>query len=265
MPRGMVGVLSVHTPERRPAPGPQMNLSMALRVMPVTCALIAVNAVFFLLETQWGGSESGPTLFRMGAITPLSTLRGTPETLITSGYLHIGIVHVVVNMYALSGLGRAIEPMLGSGRYFVLYTLSLMGSGLFIHAFSRGLTAGASGAIFGVLGAFVVVMGLAHQRATVPEQRAAIRQQIAWLLLPNVVISLMPGISFAGHAGGLLTGAVFVLVAYLRGRGASTPERARQRTRFMNVTAAGLAVLSIVAVMRLWALYEPWRALEIPH
>ena len=233
-----------------------------MRLAPVTTALIAVNVLIFGLEELWGGSTDNLTLLRMGALVGGVGDAIAPGSIVAYGFLHIGFLHVGINMLALWNLGRALEPMLGPGRYFLMYTLSLVGGGVAIATLTeKTLTAGASGAIFGLLGAICVVMGLAHQHSDVPEQRAAIRSRIGWLLLPNLFISLLPGVSGAGHLGGLVVGAIFVVIAYVRGRGVEKRVPPEVRARRMNIVAAVFAIITLGAIASVWITHTPWTSI----
>ena len=87
---------------------------------PVTWGLVAANVVVFALETAWGGSQSGPTLYRMGAILGRGALPSEPWRIVSSAFLHIGPVHLLLNMWALvafrttagAGVGTAAVPRL---------------------------------------------------------------------------------------------------------------------------------------------------------
>lgn len=234
-------------------------ITATMRHAPVTSALIATNALVFGLEELWGGSEASRTLFEMGAAVSGDALVRALPTTITYGYLHIGLLHFFMNMYALLVLGRDLEPMLGHGRFFVLYTCSMIGGGAFVHLFSNSLTAGASGAIFGLLGAISFMWMLAYRASKREDERAYIRKNVLMMLLPNIVISLLPGVSFAGHAGGLLVGLTFVGIAYLRARG--RPRAVARQNHVMNVLAAVLALVSLAAIGFVWAQSTPWN----PH
>src|SRR5690349_20852354 len=144
----------VETPPRsRPSP------PSGVRQAPITAALIATNAIVFALEEQWGGSHATETLVRMGAVFPPATGLLRWASLLAYGYLHIGTLHIGMNMLGLWNIGRSLEPLLGGSRFFILYTLSLIGGGIAIRLSpSPGVTAGASGALFGLLGAICAIL-----------------------------------------------------------------------------------------------------------
>ena len=124
---------------------------------PVLWALVAVNAAMFGLETLWGGSESFNTLSRMGANSGRVGLYSEPWRILSSAFLHIGPVHLLLNMWALVAFGRNLERALGPRRFLVLYGACAAGGGL-VSALTHeeGLAAGASGAVWGLMVAEVV-------------------------------------------------------------------------------------------------------------
>jgi membrane associated rhomboid family serine protease len=126
--------------------------------------------------------------------------------LVTSGFMHFGVLHLGFNMYFLYVLGGMLEPALGRVRFLALYLASLLGGSLgVVLVDSGGITAGASGAVFGLLGAAAV--GL-WRRGVNPFTTG-----IGAVLIANVFITFaFPGISIGGHLGGLAAGAVCGLV-----------------------------------------------------
>jgi membrane associated rhomboid family serine protease len=135
--------------------------------------------------------------------------------LITSGYLHFGVIHLAFNMYFLYVLGQMLEPALGRVNYLLLYFASLLGGSLGVVLLdSGGITAGASGAVFGLLAAATV--GL-WRRGVNPFTTG-----VGSVLILNLFITFaIPGISIGGHLGGAIAGAicgaVMLAPAYRRG------------------------------------------------
>jgi membrane associated rhomboid family serine protease len=121
--------------------------------------------------------------------------------LISSGFLHYGLLHVGMNMFLLWQLGQLLEPALGRGRFALLYFAAMLGGSAGALALSpNALTGGASGAVFGLMAAAAV--GL-HQRGVNP-----MKTGIGATLLLNLLITFaIPGISVGGHLGGALMGA----------------------------------------------------------
>jgi len=135
--------------------------------------------------------------------------------LVTSGFMHFGIIHLAFNMYFLYVLGPMLEPALGRVNYLLLYAASLLGGSLGVVLLdSGGITAGASGAVFGLLAAATV--GL-WRRGINPFSTG-----IGATLILNLFITFaIPGISIGGHIGGAIAGAicgaVMLAPAYRRG------------------------------------------------
>ena len=156
--------------------------------------------------------------------------------LVTSGFLHFGVIHLAVNMYFLYVLGPMLEPALGRVSFILLYMASLLGGSLGVVLFdSGGVTAGASGAVFGLLAAATV--GL-WRRGINPFSTG-----IGAALVLNLFITFaIPGISIGGHLGGAIAGAVCgaVMLAPAHQRGPAWATRA-------TPIAVGLG--SVVAVI----------------
>jgi rhomboid protease GluP len=124
--------------------------------------------------------------------------------LVTPIFLHVGLVHLGVNMYSLYALGPAVEQFFRSGRMLFLYMVSGVSGVIFSLAFSAAPSVGASGAIFGLLGALGTFFFL-HRRIFGPAARLHFRQ-IAMVAVLNLALGLSPGIDNWGHVGGLLAG-----------------------------------------------------------
>jgi rhomboid protease GluP len=171
----------------------------------MTTLIVAANVIVFALMLLTGKPTSGRTLIRFGALTvPLPSREWW--RLITSMFVHIGFAHIAFNMFALLIFGGAIENRYGKLRYLMLYLGSgVLGSATSL-AFSHGeLSAGASGAIFGVIGAgFAMALVNRHN----PAMRAQLRSW-AVLIALNIFIGVAtPGIDLRAHAGGFLGGLV---------------------------------------------------------
>lgn len=239
------------------APPPRPRFQGA-REAPITTALVALNVIVFALEEQWGGSHRTETLVRMGAIFPPATGLARWASMLAYGYLHVGGLHIGMNMFALWNIGRMLEPSLGSGRFFTLYTLSLLGGGIAIQLSpAPHVTAGASGAIFGLMGAICAILWRRYRSARHDEERRSIRGSIGGLLLPNVVISLLPGVSLLGHVGGLLVGAGYYAISVGTRSERGLP-RPREGAAGATWTALLLAALTLLCIAWLWWALQPW-------
>jgi membrane associated rhomboid family serine protease len=125
--------------------------------------------------------------------------------LVTSGFLHYGIFHLALNMFMLYLLGSELEPSLGRLRLGIVYFVSLLGGSFGALLLEpNALTAGASGAVFGLMGSAFVLM---RNRGINPFETG-----LGLLLVLNILLSFRPGISLGGHLGGLVAGALATLV-----------------------------------------------------
>ena len=139
-------------------------------------------------------------------LVPVFVATGSWWEVVTSGFLHLGPLHIAMNMVALWVIGRSLEPMLGRTRFIVLYLLSMLGGSASVMLFASPFSgvAGASGAVFGLMGSLLVVaLKLRQNPGSV----------ISWIAI-NVVLSFaIPNISWVGHLGGLA--AVMLFTALL--------------------------------------------------
>ena len=181
----------------------------------VTKALIAINVGVYLLELAARRRRStAPGTRSTGRAS--STARSSPNgdywRLFSAMFLHYGPIHLGLNMLALWWFGAAVEQVLGRGRYLLLYIVSgLAGSAGALLFAPESLTVGASGAIFGILGAAFV---LERQRMYVLGGGA-----LSIIVLNLAFTFFIPGISIGGHIGGLIGGAIGVLSLSRFGRG----------------------------------------------
>ena len=168
----------------------------------VTPILIAINVAIFVFTVVQAGSVSNNAeapLFGQWALQPAAVAQGAWWQLVTSGFLHIGPLHLAFNMIALWVIGRDLERVLGRVRFLVVYLVSLLGGSLVVYLFANPMsdTAGASGAVFGLMGGLAVVL---------MRLRLSPRPALTIIVL-NVAISfVVPNISILGHLGGLAFG-----------------------------------------------------------
>ncbi len=213
------------------------------RAPVVTYALIAANIALFVLTNKVGASSGigfgGATLNSLGDRLVLfgpAVANGQDYRLLSAAFIHFGILHIAVNMYALYLLGGVFERYAGHVRFAAVYfTAALTGSFGALILSPNAATAGASGAIFGVMGALFV---LERQRGM-----ALLQSPIGGLILINLIITFgIPGISVGGHIGGLIGGALagFALSGYGRGHMAYG--------RLGVLSVIGIAAIAIVSV-----------------
>jgi membrane associated rhomboid family serine protease len=175
----------------------------------LTYILIGINVLVGLGSLLSGGGAglfAGSTsLTNDGAVSRFFIENGEYWRLVTSGFLHYGIFHLLLNMFMLYLLGSDLEPSLGRLRFAIVYFVSLLGGSFGALLLEpNGLTAGASGAVFGLMGAAFVLM---RRRGINPFETG-----LGLLLVLNILLSFRPGISLGGHLGGLVAGALATLV-----------------------------------------------------
>jgi membrane associated rhomboid family serine protease len=184
--------------------------------MRATNALLILNVAVFLWDVvSSGGRDSlvsgftdARTLLNAGALYGPLVTSGEWWRLISSAFVHDGILHISLNMFALYQVGTFVELVTGSPRMLVIYFLSLLGSGIAVILFAYTQpTVGASGAIFGLFGALVAI-GLRLG----PRGRSLIMQTVPIILINLAFTFTIPSISKAGHLGGLVVGFLAALL-----------------------------------------------------
>lgn len=202
-------------------------------VIPV---LIAINVVVFAVTVVQAGSlgaNANAALFQQWGLWPPAVSGGQYWRLVTSGFLHFGPIHLAFNMLALWIIGRDLEMILGRGRFIAVYLVSLLGGSAAVALLedARSVTAGASGAVFGLMGGLLIVL-LRLRRSPGPALT---------IIGLNVVITfVVPNISILGHLGGLAFGTAAT---------AAMVYAPRQRRNAVQVgTLVGLVVV-IVALL----------------
>jgi len=186
------------------APPPAAQRPPAWSTFRGTYGLIAFTALIFAAQWIVQSLTGSDLLLQWGAKSKPEMLQGQVWRFITPIFLHVNIPHVFVNMYSLYAIGPAVERFFGTPRFLALYLLSGFSGVVFSLAFSPYPSAGASGAIFGLLGALAVFLYL-HREIFGRFGRLQLRQLIIVALL-NLALGLMPGIDNWGHLGGLLAG-----------------------------------------------------------
>ncbi|MDX6503747.1 MAG: hypothetical protein QOE29_872 [Gaiellaceae bacterium] len=201
----------------------------------VTRALIAINVVVFLAEIATGAgfqNFGSSSLALDWAVWGPLVAAGEWWRLVTAGFIHYGVFHLLVNMYSLYLLGGSLERIMGRGRFVLLYFCSLLaGSAGAIVVSWATPSAGASGAIFGLLGA-----GLVLER-----QRVINAPNLMGILVINLVLTFAFSsyISVGGHIGGLIGGALMALAYSQFGRG---------HALYGRLGALGIAGIALVGV-----------------
>jgi membrane associated rhomboid family serine protease len=200
----------------------------------LTYALIAINVVAYVASAMGGGgSINNPagSLYQHGALYGPLVANGDWWRVITAGFLHASLLHIAFNMYFLYFLGTLLEPAIGKLRFGLIYAVSLVGGSFGALLISpNAVTVGASGAVFGLMGAAILAM-----RARGID---FMQSGLGITLLLNLGITFFPGsgISIGGHVGGLIAGGI---IGYLM---LDVAEKRRVSANVMYAAAVVLAV-----------------------
>lgn len=175
----------------------------------VTYGLIVLNVIMFLLMYVLGnGSKDIETLVKFGALFRPYVLNGEYFRIVSTAFLHIGVIHLLVNCYSLYVIGSQMESFLGKLKFLLVYLISAISGSLMSLIFTDAVSAGASGAIFGLLGS-MLYFGY-NYRVFLGN---VLKSQIIPLIILNLIIGIsLPGIDNAAHIGGLV-GGVFSTMA----------------------------------------------------
>jgi membrane associated rhomboid family serine protease len=203
----------------------------------VSKVLIGLNVVAFVLQQAVDGFTT--RFFDLAALPPgdpvIGVASGEYYRLLTSAFLHGGVVHLLLNMYALYLFGPPVEAALGRVRFAALYLVAALGGSALSYAFANPVqpSLGASGAVFGLLGAFLVI------------NRRLGRDTSGVMVLLAIIFAygfLVPRIDWRAHLGGLVVGALCAaVIAY------APTDRRRTAVHVLGLVAILLVVLGVVA------------------
>ncbi|GGH15875.1 rhomboid family intramembrane serine protease [Paenibacillus segetis] len=190
------------------------NWRSYLRYYPVTCLILAANLIMFLIVATHGGSGNVLTLLKYGAMTNIEPFASEWWRMISSMFLHGGFNHLFSNCFAILVFAPPLERLMGHSKYLLLY----LGSGLignlisllvYLQSSEPHISVGASGAVYGVYGAFLYIALL--QRGLMDESS---RKTLYSLLMVGVVFSfVVTQVNWVAHFGGLAGG--FLLYALM--------------------------------------------------
>jgi membrane associated rhomboid family serine protease/Flp pilus assembly protein TadD len=223
-----------------------------MRMFPATTALIGINGAVFVAMVAAGVSLTEPTteqLIRWGANFGPLALTTQPWRMLTANYVHIGILHILLNMWCLWNLGLLAERVFSRRNYLVIYTLcGLAGSvnSLWWHPLS--VDAGASGAIFGLAGALITVLYLGNFAMPRAALRPILKSLVTFAFYNLVIGAVWGRIDNAGHIGGLVMG-LAVGAAFAKVPAGSRSQRAPW-WRAIFAAAAALLIASFLFVQR---------------
>jgi len=224
------------TPEHRTRVIPARSITHVDRsATPVTWTLIGINVVVFGLQELFPGLRIGPRAAQYSVLVD----QGEWWRLLTAMFLHGGVLHLMFNMYALWLFGPVLERRFGSLSYAAIYLAGGISGGMLFQLLGEGAAVGASGAIFGLLGALLA----ASYRQRHTRAGAAVFGQLGLLLAINLALPLvLRNIAWQAHVGGLVAG---ILIAAVWDR-MPLPGRSAQWRRVAVAVAVGALALAVV-------------------
>lgn len=205
---------------------------------PVTSSLLLLTTGVFLsmLLVRGFDYESVQTVYDFGGVLGAEIQVDPSQSwrLLAAMFVHIGLQHFVLNMVTLYFLGRIAEDLFGSKAFLALYLLSGLMGNLFVLVFSpEVVAAGASTALFGIFGAIASLRFIARSPYI-----QYLSQSYTSLILINILFSFMPGISLAGHLGGLVGGGFLAFVFPVYGERDSVKKSWRLGALFLYTAGA---------------------------
>lgn len=210
----------------------------------ITPIIIDINVAIFILMVLCGVNLLTPTtlsLIQWGGNIRYLTLDHQWWRIITCCFLHIGILHLLLNMYALLYIGILLEPQLGRARFLSAYLFTgIMASLASLYWHPNTLSAGASGAIFGMYGVFLALL---TTNLIEKKRRSALLGSIGVFVAFNLLAGSKAGVDNAAHIGGLLSG---IIIGYLFYPGLKRPEAGA--LKYSGIAVAGIAVILTTVV-----------------
>ncbi len=178
--------------------------------LKLTYVILVLNAVIWLIMELSGGSTNALNLLRFGALNRGFVDGGEVWRLVSSAFLHIGPLHLIVNSYTLYQLGEFIENFFGRTKFLSTYVLTAITAGIVSIAFTNSISAGASGALFGLTG---LLLGNGWAKKTYTIDLPIDEKQLIPFVLFNLYFGMMnPGIDNWAHVGGLVGGIILGFV-----------------------------------------------------
>jgi membrane associated rhomboid family serine protease len=220
------------------------------RRTPMTKAFLAINILMFLLMSFAGGTTNETTLMAFGVKSNAEIAQGQWWRFITPIFIHIGILHLLFNSYALWIVGPQVEKLYGTATFVVLYMLTgvagVVGSYIY-HPYS--ISAGASGAIFGLFGV-LLAFGFRYRKSIPPEFKRAVGTGVLPVIVINLIIGFtIPAIDNSAHISGLLAGAALALFVPYQKPG-TMPHS------FLRAAQVGLLLLAAVSFYEVFTHYN---------
>jgi rhomboid protease GluP len=225
-------------PDAPRAPPPKQSLVETFQTAPAATLIIAINLIVFALAERSGSTTKPETLLRFGAVWRGLVWQGEYWRLVTSMFLHIGVVHLLWNGYYGFRISTQVERAIGSGRFVVLYLMSgIAGSAASVIG-HNAVSAGASGALFGLIGWQVATLRSRFGSFRAMWDNPAIRRQLSWVG-GWFVLGAFAGFDNYAHAGGLAFGLLFTWALM------APPARRKARFSVVLISFAALVGLSL--------------------
>src|SRR3989442_6099417 len=188
-----------------------------------TYVFFGLNVAVFLLMALAGGSSNAPTLMAFGVKSNPEIAQGQWWRFVTPIFIHIGLLHLFFNSYALWIVGPQVEKLYGGARFVILYVLTGIAGVYGSYAYHPNtISAGASGAIFGLFGV-LLAFGIRYRNSIPPFFKRAVGTGVLPVIVINLIIGFtIPAIDNSAHIGGLLAGAALAAVIPFQKPGAET-------------------------------------------
>jgi rhomboid protease GluP len=233
------------------APSEQPRPSIARRFPPTTSFIVALNVLVYLAMVASGVSPLEPTIRQLvvwGADWGPLSLGSQPWRILTSNYVHIGIIHIALNMYCFWNLGSLAEQLLGGWTYFAAYTAcGIAGSlsSLWWHPAVVG--AGASGAIFGVAGLLIAVLHLGRLRIAKVALASTMKSLLLFAGYNLFFGAIRAGTDNSAHLGGLAAG---LAIGAALAKSVTSPVEVRESWSRGVFAAVGLMLLGLFILLQ---------------
>ena len=223
----------------------------------VTYVMMGILVVVFGIETLAGGSDNPQTLVNLGAnYAPRVTVLGEYWRLFTANFLHIGLMHLAFNLYALYIVGTEVEMFYGPARFLIIYLLTGLSGAIASYAFTYGLSAGASTAIFGLIGTLVAFF--VRNRDVFGEMSRSRLSNLMIVIAINVFYGMSVGtIDNWGHAGGFIGGVIlgWLLCPFYQVEGQRVVDRTSLRSEWL-----GVLLVAVLIGVAFWAALQTHQA-----
>lgn len=216
--------------------------------------MMGILIVVFVIETLAGGSENPLVLINLGAnVGPLVTT-GEYWRLFTANFLHIGLMHIAFNLYALYIVGTEVEMFYGPWRFLVIYLLSGLSGAIASYAFTYGLSAGASTAVFGLIGTLFAFF--TRNRAVFGEMSRTRLTNLIIVIVINVFYGLsVSAIDNWGHIGGFVGGFIlgWLLCPFYQIEAQPDGVRRVVDRNSLRIEWIGVVLVCVLMVVAFWA------------